>query len=114
MEFFTHLMQSTCFDGLKEVALMSNPFKLLIILLVAGFFSGEIICWHCQAQDVNPGPPPVVKPPNQIPDSQRFRPETVGDLIKRNRERVEEYKAVPPPEVSPETKPKKEEETPVK
>ena len=103
---------------------MSRLFKLLSILLMVGFFGGEIMCWNCQGQDVLPRPtppaptvtpaPPVVNPPNPSPDRQRFRPETPGDLIRSNREKVEEYKSVPPPEASSEATPKKTGETSVK
>jgi hypothetical protein len=111
------------FDDMKEDALMSRPFKLFSILLMVGFFSATIMCWNCQAQDVfprpgpgvtPPSPSPVVNPPQQSPDRQRFRPETPGNLIKSNREKVQEYQSVPPPEVPSEATPKKTGETVVK
>jgi hypothetical protein len=100
---------------------MSRPFKLFSILFLVGCFSAAMMCWNCQAQDVFPRPgsavtpaSPAVTPPLQSPDRQRFRPETPGNLIKSNREKVQEYQSVPPPEVPSEATPKKTGETVVK
>lgn len=47
-------------------------------------------------------PPPVIITPGK--DSQVFRPETPGYLIKKNRDQVGEYMQVPAPPSEPEKK----------
>lgn len=47
-------------------------------------------------------PPPVIIEPGK--DSQVFRPETPGYLIKKNRDQVGEYMQVPAPPSEPEKK----------
>lgn len=54
---------------------------------------------------------PAMVAPAESPDSQRFDPVTPGMKIKQNKERVERYRAVPPPGESPKTQKPKPPET---
>jgi len=87
---------------------MASLRALVLSILVTVLMGG--LTFPALGQDVNPPIVPEIRVPQESPDRQRFRPETPGQIIKQNREQVEQYKAVPPPTepTSQEVKPSQE------
>lgn len=84
---------------------MRKPTKRLAMLVVISLVGATLVL---------PGtawaPPPFTIEPGK--DSQVFRPETPGYQIKRNQDRVEEYRKVPPPPEAQEKEKEQERQKP--